>query len=133
MARIRRLTPEMIYRVTALYLADEQHNRLAHFGDAPGHYAVRAGQRITIAADTIGIPWQASLNELRFVISNQSGFSQTLAGALRTRQRLGSAVWESALPGTSAAPADYTLTVSVTNTTLGARALKSLPIRIVVE
>ena len=131
--RIGRLTPEMIYRVTALYLADEAHNRLAPAGGSPVHYIVPAGRRITIIADTGGVPWHSSLNGLRFTISNESGFSHSLAGGLRTRQRLGSVPWQNTLPEGDPEPVIYTLTISVTHPTLGERTLKSLPIRILVE
>lgn len=121
MGRIRGLNPQHIYRIIDLYLADEMYNRLSESIIQPGQppqYSVRAGSRITLVADTKGTPWQADLNDLRFSISDGSGFNQVLTGSMRTRSRLGSVVWNVSLPTQDEEePQSYRISISINHRT----------------
>jgi hypothetical protein len=125
--RTRALSPLRIYRVADLYLADEAHRRLETSANGK-QYALRAGTRITVVAETKGVLWRAGFGEIRFTVNGASGFRKDLAATRRTRERLESAVWE--YPQTGVEPKTYQISVSVTHRTLGRQTLKTEEVRV---
>lgn len=120
MVRIRNLNPELIYQISALYLADESYNRLTPSGDE-NRFTIRVGSRVTIVAETKGIPWKANIRDIHFSVSN---FGQKLKAALRERHRLGSEVWEVPIPTNGESPRVYTISVSMEHRTEDGRVRK---------
>jgi hypothetical protein len=129
--RVRALHPRDIYQVLSLELGDDAFRPLPAAGDRQRTYALRAGARITVVAATRGTPWEADLQDLRFAIRDQSGFSRELPGGMRARDRLGSTVWAAELPSSEDRPGLFTLSISLRHRTLGDVISTSADVRVV--
>lgn len=123
-ARLRAIPPERLYRVRELYLATEAGVRLPTAAD--GSYALRTGMRITLVAETDGVPWAADPEALRFTVTGLTT-PVDVPAAERLPGRLRSAAWEYAEISNQSRTVG--IAVSVVHAALGKRRLKSEQIR----
>ncbi len=129
MTRIRPLTPEDVYRVTALFPADHRGKALEPL---PGRqeFALRSRQRLTFVAKTAGIPWPSGLCGISFSLSGASRTAVILREQAHSRKRILSDAW--VLPE-RATPLDLTVAITLkrpggNRLTLGTKAIRILMI-----
>jgi hypothetical protein len=131
LTRVRALPATNIWRITGLYLADENGNRLQPLPGTGGtvRHALRAA-RLSLVAETAGVPWSCPTANLVFAVSDSAGSDQTLTAQTLSRQRVVSTVWD--FRPTKTQPRTWTITFTARHARDGEQTLKRQTIEILV-